>query len=102
MDMLERIKELQKEKNLSNYQLAAEAEVPQSTINNMYTRGTLPTMSTFFAICKALNMTPSQFFNNNETTLILSEEETELLLICRKLNKRDKQIIANIIKNFEQ
>lgn len=102
MDMLERIKELQKEKNLSNYQLAAEAEVPQSTINNMYTRGTMPTMSTFFAICKALNMTPSQFFNESETTLILSEEETELLLIYRKLNKRDKQIIANIIKDFEQ
>ena len=60
MDILERIKELQEEKKLSNYQLAAEAEVPQSTINNMYARGTMPTMSTFLAICKALSMTLNQ------------------------------------------
>jgi len=101
MDMLERIKELQKEKKLSNYQLAAEAEVPQSTINNMYTRGTLPTMSTFFAICKALNMTPSQFFNESETTLILSEEETELVEAYRQLTKKNRNAIIKLINELK-
>lgn len=101
MDMLEHIKELQKEKNLSNYQLAAEAEVPQSTINNMYTRGTMPTMSTFFAICKALSITPSQFFNESETTLILSEEETELVETYRQLTKKNKCAVRKLIDGLK-
>lgn len=102
MDILERIKELQEEKKLSNYQLAAEAEVPQSTINNMYARGTMPTMSTFLAICKALSMTPAQFFNNNETTLILSEEEIDIIQMYRHLSKKDKNIVNLLIKGLNQ
>lgn len=101
MDMLERIKKLQQEKNLSNYQLATEADVPQSTINNMFIRGTMPTMSTFFAICNALNMTPSQFFNENETQVILSEEETELVESYRQLTKKNRNAIQLLINELK-
>lgn len=73
---------------LSNYQLSAETEVPRSTIINMHTRGTLPTMSAFFAICKALNMTSSQLFNESETTLILLGEETELVEAYKQPTKK--------------
>lgn len=102
MDILEHIKDLQKEKKLSNYQLAAEAEVPQSTINNMFKRGTMPTMSTFFAICKALSITPSQFFNENAKSLILSGEETRIVQQYRKLSTKNKKIVDTLINELTQ
>lgn len=102
MDILKRIKELQIKRNLSNYQLAAESEVPQSTINNMFSRGTMPTMSTFLSICKALGTTPSEFFNENKTNLILSEEETQIIIKYRQLSKKDKNIINLLINELNQ
>ena len=102
MDIIKRIDSLREERGWSEYRLREEAQLSSSTLPNMHKRGTLPSMASIEAICNAFGITLSQFFNDNENMLVLSAEETELLLTFRKLNKRDKQIITNLIKDFEQ
>ena len=102
MDIMKRIEKLREERGWSEYKLREEAQLSSSTLPNMHKRGTLPSMASLEAICNAFGITISQFFNENEDAIVLSEEEAEMVLNYRKLNKRDKQIILNLIKNFEQ
>lgn len=101
MDILERIKILQKERNWTNYQLAQEAAITQSTLTNMFARKTLPSITTLTALCDAFEINLSQFFSENEEKLILSNEETELIQAYRKLSKREKNIINILIHELD-
>jgi len=100
MDILARIKALQKERGWTNYQLAQEAAMTQSTLTNMFARKTLPSLTTLTAICDAFELTLSQFFSENETTLILSSEEVEIIQKYRQLPKKSKNIINFLINEL--
>lgn len=102
MDILERIKTLQNERGWTNYQLAQMATVTQSTITNMFTRKTLPSITTLTAICNAFGITLSEFFNENTVTPILSSEEFEIINSYKKLTKKNKTIIATLLTLLNQ
>ena len=46
MDYLEKLKVLMKQHNLTEYKLAQKADVAQSTINSLFRKNNLPTIST--------------------------------------------------------
>ena len=50
MDILKRINQLREEKGWTMYKLADESMITQSTLANMYTRNTMPSLSTLLAI----------------------------------------------------
>ncbi len=102
MDILERIKSLQNERGWTNYQLAQEAAMTQSTLTNMFTRKTLPSLTTLIAICEAFEITLSEFFNENQTTIILSNEELDIINSYKKLTKKNKEIIATLLTLLNQ
>ena len=56
MDVLARIEELRKQKGWTMYKLGNEAGLTPSTLTNMYTRGTSPSIGTLSAICAALGV----------------------------------------------
>lgn len=62
MDAKERIQNLMKERNISEYRLAKLSGLSQSTISNIFVRNTAPTIPTVEAICAGLGITLSQFF----------------------------------------
>ena len=66
MDILKRIKKLQNEKNCSVCKLESEANLPQSTIANMFTRKTLPSITTLNQIVKLLEFFFQSFFLKNK------------------------------------
>ncbi|MCM1306245.1 MAG: helix-turn-helix transcriptional regulator [Bacteroides sp.] len=102
MDILKRIKQLQNERNWTNYQLSAETGISQSTINNMYSRNTLPSMTSLIALCKAFEISLSEFFYESDTNIILSDNEQSLILSYRKLNGRNKNIVTTLIKELNK
>lgn len=102
MDILERIRTLQNERGWTNYQLAQEAAMTQSTLTNMYSRKTLPSITTLLAICDAFKITPSQFFREDETTLILSDEEKFLISKYRLLSKKNKNIVNLLVNELDK
>ena len=62
MNYLEKLKLLMKQHGLNENQLAKKANVPQSTINSLFQKNNLPTISTLEALLEALDMTLSEFF----------------------------------------
>ena len=100
MDILKRIEELRDERGWSNYRLSEEAKLDNSVINNMFKRRTMPSMITLTAICEAFDLTLSQFFNEDKTVIILSDDEKDLILQYRKLNKKNKNAVNTLVNEL--
>ena len=66
MTILDKIDELRKERGWSVNNLAMEAMLTQSTLNNLYMRKTEPKISTLRAICDAFGITLAEFFSETE------------------------------------
>lgn len=92
MDVLERINALRKERGWSIYRLADEAMLTQSTLSNMFTRKTMPSLYTLNQICEAFGITMSEFFNDG----VEVSEETRLLSIFRELDEKDRRTILSL------
>lgn len=101
MDILKKIDELRKERGMSYYMLALEAGLTQSTILNMFSRGTQPSIKTLTAICSAFGITLSEFFAEDEKTSGLSGSEKELILLYRNLSEKDKHAVMSLISNLQ-
>lgn len=78
-----RIQELSDEKNLTINRIAVLANLKQSTVNSIYTgQSKNPTIKTIFNICKALDISITDFldfppYNKKQTK---EEESTETLM----------------------
>ena len=73
VDIKGRIRQLMDERGWTCYRIAKEADIPWSTIHNMFKRNTEPSIQTLEAICKGLGITLAQFFDV-ENNMGLSHE----------------------------
>ena len=55
MDILKRIVDLRKERNWTEYQLAEQSGLTQSTISSWYRKNMLPTIPSLTKLCDAWN-----------------------------------------------
>lgn len=97
MNVLEKIKRLQDIRGWSTYKLAYEAGLTQSTLSNMFARGTCPTVDTLEKICEAFGISLSEFFEEGQNKTHVSDEEYELLNRYRALDDREKGVVASTI-----
>lgn len=100
MDCLARIKELLEERNWSMYQLAHAANIPQSTLSNLFIRNNAPTIPTLEKICDALGITIVQFFGGEQNSH--TDDERELLLEWRKLPPATRKALISLIKSYHK
>ena len=98
MDIINRIKDLAFERGWSVYQLSNEADIGQSTLTNMFTRKTLPSLVTLEKLCNAFGITLSQFFEDENGGCKLSLQEKELLSNFRKLSKDKQKHLIGLIR----
>ena len=66
MDTNERLRRLLEERGWTEYRLAKECGLSQSTIANIYRRNTVPSIATLEVICNGFGITLSQFFADSE------------------------------------
>ena len=97
MDVLEKIDKLRKEKGRSVHQHAMEAGLPQSTVNNLYTRRTEPKIPTLRALCDALGITLSDFFKESNQ----ENEDEELIRRIKSLSPENKKALLQLLKNVK-
>ena len=102
MDAKERIKQLMKAKNITEYRLAKLSGLSQSTISNIFIRNTAPTIPTIEAICKGLGISMSQFFfeNGAEKPVYLTKEQRELFDEWVFLSSEQKSVVEKLIKSY--
>ncbi|MBR2433219.1 MAG: helix-turn-helix transcriptional regulator [Clostridia bacterium] len=94
MDVIKRIDDLRKDRGWSIYKLAEESALTQSTVSNMFNRGTVPTIFTLQQICDAFGITLSEFFA--ETVTLSNQDEVMLLSQYRRLKAPDQQVVRKL------
>ena len=83
MTVLEKIDKMRRERGWSINNLAMEAMLTQSTLNNLYTRKADPKISTLTSICNAFGITLAEFFA--EETPSPEEEKYIDELLAKKI-----------------
>lgn len=95
-NVLQRISQLCEQRHWSLYRLAKEANIPYSNLNNIFHRGTCPTIPTLEKICTGLEISLSEFFEFYTTPKIdskFTESETDLVYLFRTLSKKDQELL---------
>ena len=100
MTVQERIKELMEIKGWSEYKLAKEADLPQSTISHLFKRNNAPTYPTIEAICGAFGISMAQFFADEGEAVVLMPEQREILILWGTLTDEQRQIVRSVMVQF--
>lgn len=89
------------ERGWTIYRIAKEADIPWSTVRNMFKRNTEPSITTLEALCRGLGMTLPQFFDvDNE--MGLSSEQAQLLQNWSRLDDKDKRLISELLESLNE
>ena len=98
-DVLKEIAKLRQSRNWTEYELAKNSGLSQSTISTWYSKNQIPTIQSLEKICKGFGITLSQFFAEGEA-LSLSPEQKDMLDNWSILNKQQQQIILDLLKSL--
>ena len=74
MEVAQKIIRLQKERGWSDYKLAKEANISQSSLATLYARNTPPKLEMLQCICNAFGITLAQFFAEKEEFMVITPE----------------------------
>ena len=97
MNVLDRILELRLERNWTEYRLSEESGIAQTTISSWFSKGIPPTVPSLLNICKAFNITLSEFFAFDNSPVVLTESQKEVLSAFNKLNSNQQKSIINLM-----
>lgn len=96
MDVLKRLKDIMEQRGWTEYKLAKESDLSQSTISNMFARNTLPTIPTLEAICKALKISLSEFFLEDKDST-----KNKVMSKYKRLNDEQQELVIKLIDNMK-
>lgn len=94
MDIVAKIDYLRKQNGWSIYKLAEMSNLTQSTLANMFSRHSIPSITTLSQICSAFNITLAEFFSESDFPC---DDEKLLVGKFRKLSQKDRKKIIKII-----
>ena len=77
-EIAEEISRLCEERNITSYELAKRSGLQESSVRNMFQKGTTPTYRTLSAICGGLGITVPQFFTASSFLEKLPPEEKQI------------------------
>jgi len=100
MDTNRRIRQFMEDRNWTEYRLAKESGLSQSTIANLYKRNTVPSIATLEAICKGFGITLAQFFCEGNM-VELTDEQKGLFDRWVTLSQEQKHLLYELIKNMK-
>ncbi len=101
MDVKARLQQLMDERGWTIYRVAKEADIPWSTVRNMFKRNTEPSVQTLEALCKGMGITLPQFFDE-DNTMGISSEHARLLQEWSRLRDKDKKLISELIDSLNE
>lgn len=97
MDIVKKIRKLQRERGWTDYKLSKEAGISQSSLATLYCRNTPPKIETLQNLCDGFGITLSQFFLEDESVEILSNSEKKMLTYFRKLPPEKQRALIELI-----
>ena len=97
MNIIAKIETLKNERGWTDYELAQQSMLTQSTIASIKARNSPPKLDTLQAICNAFGITLAQFFLEDEHIEILSKQEKELLEHFRILTPKQQKALIELL-----
>lgn len=98
MDVLKKINRLRLDRKWSIYRLSVASGISQSTLTNMFSRETLPSITTLECLCDAFGISMSEFFAEEPDIPVTSEEE--LLNLYRKASPEAQAALAALLREM--
>lgn len=102
MNVLDRITQLRRQRNWTEYKLAEMADIPQSTISSWYRKHMTPTIPSLEKICMGFGVTLSQFFAQDDDLIDLTEQQRELLERWNALTTNQKNCLLAFLKTVSE
>lgn len=96
-DILLAITEQRKQRGWTEYQLAENSGLPQSTISSWYRKKMIPSIPSLEKICNAFGITLSQLFSEGTESVSLTASQKELLNRWSRLRSDQQEIILMLI-----
>ena len=100
MDILDKILKLREKKGWTEYRLADESKLPQSTISSWYRKNMTPSFASLEKICMAFGITLSQFFADEKSLVDLTDEQRKMLEEWNALTPGQKESVFNLLKTM--
>ncbi len=101
MKILDKITAMREDRGWSEYKLAEESDLTQSTISSWYRNNTCPSIPSLEKICKAFGITLSQFFlEDKEFTITLNKTQINFLKSFDKLSKEQQKRLLLFMKSL--
>ena len=101
LEILNKVKSIQKDKHLSNRKLCELAGVSHSVLDNWKKRNTIPSVPILADICSVLEISLAQLFSNIDTH-DLNEDEKRFLDLWSTLEYYDKKILFDLMKRLRE
>lgn len=99
-DILKKIDDERMKRNWSEYSLAKNADLTQSTISTWYRRNLQPSVASIEKICKGLGISLSEFFNDESSYMYLTPQQNEILELWEALTPAQRDSVINMLKSF--
>lgn len=101
MDTIERIRQQMQLRGWSEYRLAKESGLSQSTIANIFRRNTLPSIPTLECICGAFGISLCRFFAEEESAA-RPDAEQALLREWHALSPSQRDLVHQLIHELQK
>ena len=98
-DILGRIEKERAARNWSEYALAENSGLTQSTISTWRRRNLQPNVASIEKICAGFGITLSQFFQE-EDSVYLTSDQKELLDLWAKLSPAQRTAVSQMLRSF--
>lgn len=103
-DILKRIKNLCEERGWTKYRLSKESGIATSSISNMFSRNTQPSLDTVERLCMGFGISISDFFNTPTTprpdAYILNDRESIIIDTFRDLPNPKKDLLYTYLRGL--
>ena len=99
-DILNEITRLRLERNWSEYELAKNSGLSQSTISTWYRKNQIPTIPTLNKVCHGFGITMSQFFAEGDDAINLTPTQREMLDHWSSLTKKQQELFLELFKTM--
>jgi len=100
LDIVSRIKKLQKDKGLNMAQFASTTKVSRSTLYSIYGRDSEPTVRTVTTIASAFGMTFQEFCCEGYVPPGLTEKEKQVLEYFRDVGEKSQDVVLMLLEHL--
>ena len=100
-DILKRIDDERIKRNWSEYALAKNSDITQSTISTWYRKKLQPSVASIEKICIGLGISLAEFFNDESSFVYLTPQQSEILELWDALTPIQRESVTNLLHAFQ-